>query len=199
MKYLKENFAWKPLLILMIPLALFTLPGFSGFQQGDFALIQFEASTVILPGQESLPHVTAGSVSLYQCFSTAGGMANVCFLFSIIAGGVAGVYAVVAAFVKRLRGVGSFLGVMSILLGLSALASVFGYLLLANYVDGVTTDYYAQLNKIVTKSHALTRTNLIFYVAWLLPAVAWLWMLWVFILNVIAAKKARPRDGQTPS
>ena len=184
----KERFRIQPLFFFLFPIALCVLAAFPGFSQGRFAIAYFDANGP----------VEAGSVSLFEAFNLVGGMSQILFYIGLSLSISIALYAVIAAFVPKIRGAVPFFVPTLCVLAFGAAASAWGHLLLGFRVDAITTDYFLSIDQVVQKSHALTRTTLTFIVSGSLSLLLWIWWIWAFILTFRARAKELRMAAKQP-
>ena len=172
------SFRFQPLLFLLVPLWALIYGLVPGFQSHEYALI----SSIGDKG------ITAGSMSLFSCYSFATTMTFAFSLIGLIAAIWIGVYGLFAAFLPKLRGVKTMSIVVLVSLGLMVTGYIAASIMLVNCVDAFTRDFYlAQSGTFVTyNAYAFINANFVLGLA--LPSGLLIW--WVIVFVAHLAKKA---------
>ena len=172
-KYVR--FRWQPLLFLLLPLWALLYGLIPGFQNHEYALIASK-------GEQG---ITAGSMSLFQCFSLSTTVANAFFIVGLIAAICVGIYGVMAAIFPLFRGYKTMGITVMALFGIMIAGYIGGSILLVQYVDGVTRDFYLVQNGTFVTYNAFAFINANFVLGLAVPCGLLAWWVYVFAAHLI--------------
>ena len=159
-----------PLLLLLIPLAVFILPCFSGFKDGEWAYCHVDGQTGI----------SAASVNLYQSFSYSA-LAAAMFYAGLSVMGCLAVFIVCYCVIPTLRKSPKCSLIVLLCFGLSAILILLGHIFLANHVQIASKTYFEAVGRKVDETPGFAHANIFFYVEMLLPVIATGWWGWTML------------------
>lgn len=172
-KYVR--FRYQPLLFLLLPLWALIYGLIPGFQNHEYALIAAAGDKGIM----------AGSVSLFSAYSSATTMAYAFSLIGLISSICIGIYGVIAAIFPLFRGYKTMGITVLALFGLMIAGYLGGSIMLVQYVDGVTRDFYLAKSGTFETYNAFAFINANFVLGMALPCGLLVWWVYVFVAHLV--------------
>ncbi len=182
---LKENFDWRPLLFLLFPIWSLISGLIPGFLNMEYDVIAAKGNTPI----------GAGEVGLFQAYMYSSSFVKFFFFLGLISAILIGIYGVLAAFFPLFRRVKIMVFSILALLVLQGVGYVAGGFLLANYVERFSIDFFTSQGRIFDDYNALTFMNLNLLLSMAIPAIGFVWWIWVSLVTLLHKDKdqsARP-------
>ena len=170
-----------PLLFWVFPLALFILPFFVCFKDGDYTFIAISGSQGI----------SAASVSMYRCYGYVGGFGAVAFYFSIVLMAAAATIVTLTVFIPSLTKARFIHWVIFGCLGVSALMMIAAGFLLIQGVETATVQYFDIAGRQVEKTSGFSHADITFFLEFLLPVLTFAWWGWTMAVEHRLQKTAK--------
>ena len=177
----KETAArYLPLLFFLVPIVLIVLPFFVCFKDGEYTFV------AIFDGQG----ISAGAVSMYQCFNYLGGFTAVAFYFALAVALGASIFGAMPAFKPQLLKTRFYRPIVLIAFGVAALAMILACVLLALGVEEKSAQYFASVGRDVERTSGFLHADLTFYFEMASPLIVFIWWGWAMAIDHRIAKKA---------
>lgn len=173
------RFEWRPLLFLLIPIWTVVSGFLPGFQNSEYDFIAVENGTAI----------GAGEVGLFKAYSYATVFVKIFFFLGIISVILIGIFAVFASIFPAIRSKKVMIPMIMVLFVLQGVGFVAGGFLLADYVKCFSIDYFASQKRIFDDYNALAFMNLNLLLSMAIPALLFVWWIWVSVATRLKKKK----------